>query len=54
MKRRGFVYSGNNFLAENGTNVVGVVGLMIFLITFCLIQISDYLQTLANSKEIVS
>lgn len=29
-------------------------GLMIFLITFCLIQISDYLQTLANSKEIVS
>lgn len=29
-------------------------GLMIFLITFCLIQISDYLQTLANSKEIVA
>ena len=29
-------------------------GFMIFLITFCLIQISDYLQTLANSKEIVS
>ncbi len=28
-------------------------GFMIFLITFCLIQISDYLQTLANSKEIV-
>lgn len=28
-------------------------GLMIFLITFCLIQISDYLQTLANSKEII-
>ena len=28
-------------------------GLMIFLITFCLIQISDYLQTLANSKEMV-
>jgi peptide/nickel transport system permease protein len=27
-------------------------GLMIFLITFCLIQISDYLQSLANSKEI--
>ena len=29
-------------------------GFMIFLITFCLIQISDYLQTLANSKEIVA
>ncbi len=29
-------------------------GLMIFLITFCLIQISDYLQTLANSKEIIA
>ena len=29
-------------------------GFMIFLITFCLIQISDYLQTLANSKEIIS
>ena len=29
-------------------------GFMIFLITFCLIQISDYLQTLANAKEIVS
>ena len=28
-------------------------GLMIFLITFCLIQISDYLQGLANSKEIM-
>ena len=28
-------------------------GLMIFLITFCLIQISDYLQGLANSKEII-
>ena len=28
-------------------------GFMIFLITFCLIQISDYLQTLANSKEMV-
>lgn len=27
-------------------------GLMISLITFCLIQISDYLQSLANSKEI--
>jgi peptide/nickel transport system permease protein len=29
-------------------------GLMIFLITWCLIQISDYLQSLANSKEIVA
>ena len=29
-------------------------GLMIFLITFSLIQISDYLQTLANSKEIIA
>mgnify|MGYP001586142871 FL=1 len=29
-------------------------GLMIFLITFCLIQISDYLQTLANAKEIIA
>lgn len=28
-------------------------GFMIFLITFCLIQISDYLQTIANSKEMV-
>lgn len=28
-------------------------GLMIFIITFCLIQISDYLQTLANKKEII-
>ena len=29
-------------------------GLMIFLITWCLIQISDYLQSLANSKEMVA
>ena len=29
-------------------------GLMIFLITWCLIQISDYLQSLANSKEIIA
>ena len=29
-------------------------GLMIFLITWCLIQISDYLQSLANSKEILA
>ncbi len=29
-------------------------GLLIFLITFSLIQISDYLQTLANSKEILA
>lgn len=28
-------------------------GLMIFIITFCLIQISDYLQNLANKKEII-
>ena len=28
-------------------------GLMIFIITFCLIQISDYLQSLANKKEII-
>lgn len=26
-------------------------GLMIFIITFCLIQISDYLQNMANKKE---
>ena len=29
-------------------------GFMIFLITFCLILISDYLQTLANAKEIIA
>ncbi len=29
-------------------------GFMIFLITWCLIQISDYLQSLANSKEIIA
>lgn len=29
-------------------------GFLIFLITFSLIQISDYLQTLANSKEIIA
>ena len=29
-------------------------GFMIFLITFSLIQISDYLQNLANSKEIIA
>ncbi len=28
-------------------------GLMIFIITFCLMQISDYLQSKANSKEIL-
>ncbi len=28
-------------------------GFMIFLITFCLIQISDYLQSLTNKKEII-
>ncbi|BAK73006.1 ABC transporter permease [Arcobacter sp. L] len=28
-------------------------GFMIFIITFCLIQISDYLQGLANKKEII-
>jgi peptide/nickel transport system permease protein len=28
-------------------------GFMIFIITFCLIQISDYLQALANKKEII-
>lgn len=27
-------------------------GLMIFIITFCLMQISDYLQQKANSKEV--
>ena len=30
------------------------LGFMIFLITWCLIQISDYLQSLANSKEIIA
>ena len=29
-------------------------GFLIFLITFSLIQISDYLQTLANAKEIIT
>ena len=29
-------------------------GLMIFLITFSLMQISDYLQNLANSKEMIT
>ncbi|MCT7613872.1 ABC transporter permease [Aliarcobacter butzleri] len=29
-------------------------GFMIFVITFCLIQISDYLQNLANRKEIIN
>lgn len=28
-------------------------GLMIFIITFCLIQISDYLQNISNQKELV-
>ncbi|RBQ28517.1 ABC transporter permease [Aliarcobacter vitoriensis] len=28
-------------------------GLMIFIITFCLIQISDYLQHIANKKEVL-
>ncbi|QKF73574.1 ABC transporter, permease protein [Aliarcobacter faecis] len=28
-------------------------GLMIFIITFCLIQISDYLQNIANKKELI-
>jgi peptide/nickel transport system permease protein len=27
-------------------------GFMIFLITFCLIQVSDYLQSKFNTKEI--
>ena len=29
-------------------------GLMIFLVTFSLIQISDYLQTISNQKEVVN
>lgn len=47
-------------LLSDGKSVIDIAwwvsffpGLMIFLITFCLIQISDYLQTLANSKEMV-
>lgn len=28
-------------------------GLMIFIITFCLIQISDYLQNMANKKDLL-
>ncbi|AXX92787.1 ABC transporter permease [Malaciobacter molluscorum LMG 25693] len=29
-------------------------GLFIFLVTFCLIQISDYLQKIANTKEVIN
>ena len=47
-------------LLSDGKTVIDIAwwvsffpGLMIFLITFCLIQISDYLQGLANSKEMI-
>lgn len=45
-------------LLSDGKSVIDIAwwlsffpGLMIFIITFCLIQISDYLQNLANKKE---
>jgi len=47
-------------LLSNGKAVIDIAwwvsffpGLMIFIITFCLIQISDYLQNMANKKELV-
>ena len=47
-------------LLSDGKSVIDIAwwvsffpGFMIFLITFCLIQISDYLQSLANKKEII-
>ena len=47
-------------LLSDGKTVIDVAwwvsffpGFMIFLITFCLIQISDYLQGLTNKKEII-
>lgn len=47
-------------LLSDGKTVIDIAwwvsffpGLAIFIITFCLIQISDYLQTLANKKEII-
>ena len=47
-------------LLSDGKTVIDIAwwvsffpGLMIFVITFCLIQISDYLQNLANKKEII-
>jgi peptide/nickel transport system permease protein len=46
-------------LLSDGKSVIDIAwwvsffpGLMIFLITFCLIQISDYLQSKFNTKEI--
>ncbi|OCL85203.1 Oligopeptide transport system permease protein OppC [Arcobacter porcinus] len=45
-------------LLSDGKSVIDIAwwlsffpGLMIFIITFCLIQISDYLQNLANKKD---
>ncbi|HJE03136.1 Oligopeptide transport system permease protein OppC [Aliarcobacter thereius] len=45
-------------LLSDGRSVIDIAwwlsffpGLMIFIITFCLIQISDYLQNLANKKD---
>lgn len=47
-------------LLSDGKTVIDIAwwvsffpGLAIFIITFCLIQISDYLQNLANKKEII-
>jgi peptide/nickel transport system permease protein len=47
-------------LLSDGKTVIDIAwwvsffpGFMIFLITFCLIQISDYLQGLTNKKEII-
>ncbi len=48
-------------LLSDGKSVIDIAwwvsffpGFLIFLITFSLIQISDYLQSLANSKEIIA
>ena len=48
-------------LLSDGKSVIDIAwwvssfpGLMIFLITFCLIQVSDYLQSIFNTKEIQS
>ncbi|MDX4067471.1 ABC transporter permease [Aliarcobacter skirrowii] len=47
-------------LLSDGKTVIDIAwwvsffpGFMIFIITFCLIQISDYLQNIANKKELV-
>lgn len=47
-------------LLSDGKTVIDIAwwvsffpGFMIFIITFCLIQISDYLQNIANKKELI-